>query len=104
MKASLAKKILGCSYTTLHNYVKSGKLKTADNPLSQKQTEYDEISVYQLHKQLFGHEYSSEALQSNRVSIYVNADGSRHEFFPDDVTTQQILAFLQEKQNAMINI
>ena len=34
MKASLAKKILGCSYTTLHNYVKSGKLKTADNPLS----------------------------------------------------------------------
>jgi len=36
---------------------------------------------------MFGHEYSSEASFKNKVLIYVNADGSKHEFFPDDVTT-----------------
>ena len=36
---------------------------------------------------MFGHEYLSEASHRNRVSIFVNADSSKHEFFPDDVTT-----------------
>ena len=54
MKAKYAKELLQCSYTTLHNYVKQGKLRLAENPISSKQQEYDDLSVYDLADKIKG--------------------------------------------------
>lgn len=52
MKAREAKRLLKCSYTTLHNYVKSGRIKVLD--VGKKHTQYDDDSVQQLATSIFG--------------------------------------------------
>ena len=52
MRAREAKRILKCSYTTLHNYVKQGKLKAID--VGKKYAQYDDDSVQQLATSIYG--------------------------------------------------
>ena len=52
MRAKEAKRLLRCSYTTLHNYVKQGRIKTLD--VGNKQLQYDDDSVQQLATSIFG--------------------------------------------------
>ena len=52
MRAREAKRLLKCSYTTLHNYLKQGKIKALN--VGNKVTQYDDDSVQQLATSLFG--------------------------------------------------
>lgn len=52
MRAREAKRILKCSYTTLHNYLKQGKLKSIN--VGNKTVQYDDDSVQQLATSIFG--------------------------------------------------
>lgn len=52
MRARDAIKLLKCSYTTLHNYVKQGKIQTIN--VGNKIRQYDDDSVKQLATSLYG--------------------------------------------------
>ena len=41
MRAKTARELLGCTYTSLHNYVKRGQLKLDESKMT-KQQEYDD--------------------------------------------------------------
>ena len=83
MKAKIAKELLGCTYTTLHNYVKNGKLKLDENALS-KQQEYDDKSVYQLMDKIKG-----QKTFHNKVILFVN--NHIYEFNLDRIIINKIL-------------
>ena len=83
MKAAMAKELLGCTYTTLHNYVKSGKLKLDENAMS-KQQEYDDESVYELMDKMKG-----KKTFHNAVVLFLN--NHRYEFTLDKVIINKIL-------------
>lgn len=84
MKPAQAKKILGCSYTTLHNYVKQGKLKLATNNISNKHQEYDDASVYELSTKMHG-----SRNMNNIVVIYREND--RFEFKLNKMIVDKII-------------
>lgn len=73
MRPAEAKKILQCSYTTLHNYVKTGKLKLIQT--TSKQHNYDDQSVYQLANSLHNN--------TNRLSLFLNGNTIILELTPD---------------------
>lgn len=83
MKAKIARELLDCTYTTLHNYVKSGKLKLEENAMS-KQQEYDDESVYQLMDKMKG-----KKTFHNKVMLFLN--NHRYEFVLDRVIINKIL-------------
>lgn len=83
MKAKMAKELLGCTYTTLHNYVKSGKLKLDENAMS-KQQEYDDESVYALVDKAYG----GKTLH-NEIVLFLN--NKRYQFKLDRVIINKIL-------------
>ena len=71
MKPKDARKLLNCSYTTLHNYVKSGKIKLSNIP--GKQQDYDEESVVNL----YNRRLNTEKI-NNTVHIFLN--NQKYEF------------------------
>ena len=87
MKAAQAKALLDCSYTSLHNYVKRGLLKEAENPTSSKQQEYDDESVYALQDKLSG-----KKTMHNVVVIWMN--NKRYEFKVDKIIINKVLDLL----------
>lgn len=96
MKPAQAKKILGCSYTTLHNYVKQGKLKLAKNNLSDKHQEYDDASVYDLSTKIHG-----SRNMNNMVVIY--RDNERFELKLNKMIIDKIIDVISyelKKENA----
>ena len=83
MKAKMAKELLGCTYTTLHNYVKNGKLKLAENS-SLKQQEYDDRSVYGLMDNING-----KKTFHNRMILFLS--NKRYEFVLDKAILNKVL-------------
>ena len=83
MKAKMAKELLGCTYTTLHNYVKSGKLKLCESPMT-KQQEYDDTSVYALVDKVYG----GKTLH-NEIVLFLN--NKRYQFKLDRIIVNKIL-------------
>lgn len=88
MKSAHVKQLLGCTYTTLHNYVKQGKLKLTSS--SGKQSDYDDESVYALYDALAG-----KRKFNNMIAVFCN--GKKYEFTLDDITIAQTLDFLNNK-------
>ena len=100
MKAAQAKKILNCSYTTLHNYVKQGKLKLVSDSISKKQQEYDDASVYELSTKMHGSQN-----MNNVVVIYRNNE--RLEFKLNKMIVDKIadlIVFELKRENFMDDI
>lgn len=83
MKAKMAKELLGCTYTSLHNYVNRGWLKLDENRLT-KQQEYDDQSVYDLMDKLNG-----KKMLHNKVLLFMN--NKKYEFILDKVIINKIL-------------
>lgn len=70
MKPKEVKKLLNCSYTTLHNYVKEGKLKLLEH--NGKYHEYDKESVMALYDKFHS------KLINNSIQLFI--DNEKHEF------------------------
>ena len=85
MRAREAKRILKCSYTTLHNYVKTGKIKPLDvgNQISQ----YDDDSVHQLATSLFGD-------LEPKFKVTVTKYGNTSTFVLDERIVNKILDYI----------
>lgn len=83
MKPAKAKELLNCSYTTLHNYVKSGKILLAAG-ISGKQQNYDDASVYAL--------CESRQVHENTVSVVYK--GKRYDFRLPDEDIIKILNYI----------
>ena len=83
MKAKIAKELLRCTYTSLHNYVKRGWLNLDKNSKS-KQQEYDDNSVYDLMDKLNG-----KRVMHNKVILFLN--NQKYEFQLDRIITNKIL-------------
>lgn len=77
MKVKDAKRILNCSYTTLHNYVKSGKLKATRNPINNFLI-FDDDSTIQL----------ASKMKTSENSIWISIGGQLLNF--DDVTDSKL--------------
>lgn len=65
MKASEARKILNCSYSSLHNYIQNGKLKVVKE--GNKHPDYINESVYELAEKINGYRKNAET-----ISIYMS--------------------------------
>ena len=72
MKPKEAKKLLNCSYTTLHNYVKSGKIKCVKTDY--KQQIYDDQSVLKLYDEI----NAINIKLNNTIHIFIN--NNKYEF------------------------
>ena len=71
MRAREAKKLLRCSYTTLHNYLKQGKIKALN--VGNKVVQYDDESVQKMATTLFGEtepKFKVTIKKFNNISTY----------------------------------
>ena len=85
MRAREAKRILRCSYTTLHNYVKKGKLKALD--VGNQIAQYDDDSVHQLATSLFGD-------LEPKFKVTVTKYGNTSTFILDEIIVNKILDYI----------
>ena len=94
MRAREAKKLLKCSYTTLHNYVKQGKLKALD--VGNKHTYYDDDSVQQLATSIYGD-------IEPKFKVTVTKFGNISTFVLDERIVNKIIDFIafELKNNAV---
>lgn len=94
MRAREAKRILKCSYTTLHNYLKQGKLKALN--VGNKVVQYDDDSVHQLATSLFGD-------IEPKFKVAVTKHGNTATFVLDERIVNKILDYItfELKNNAI---
>ena len=94
MRAREAKRILRCSYTTLHNYVKQGKLKAVD--VGKKYAQYDDDSVQQLATSIYGD-------VEPKFKVTITKFGNISTFVLDERIVNKILDFItfELKNNAV---
>lgn len=94
MKAKEVKRILKCSYTTLHNYLKQGKLKALD--VGNKNVQYDDDSVQQLATSIFGD-------IEPKFKVTVTKFGNTSTFILDERIVNKILDYItfEIKNNAV---
>lgn len=94
MRAREAKRILKCSYTTLHNYVKQGKLKVID--VEKKYAQYDDDSVQQLATSIYGD-------VEPKFKVAITKFGNTAIFTLDERIVNKILDFItfEIKNNAV---
>ena len=94
MRAREAKRILKCSYTTLHNYVKQGKLKAVD--VGKKYAQYDDDSVQQLATSIYGD-------IEPKFKVTITKFGNTSTFVLDERIVNKILDFItfELKNNAV---
>lgn len=98
MRPKYAKQILGCTYSTLHNYVKRGKLKLAENPTTTKQQEYDDMSVYELAETLKGRKLLKKDKKLMKNAITVNTEDKSYTFLDiADCDLENVLTWLSCK-------
>ena len=94
MRAREAKRILKCSYTTLHNYLKQGKLKALN--VGNKNVQYDDDSVQQLATSIFGD-------VEPKFKVTVTKFGNTSTFILDERIVNRILDYIafEIKNNAV---
>ena len=85
MRAREAKRLLKCSYTTLHNYLKQGKLKALD--VGNKVVQYDDDSVQQLATSLFGD-------IEPKFKVVITKHGNTSTFVLDERIVNKILDYI----------
>ena len=85
MRAREAKRILKCSYTTLYNYLKQGKLKALD--VGNKVVQYDDDSVHKLATSLHGD-------IEPQFTVVVTKNGNKSTFCLDERLVDKILDFI----------
>ena len=95
MKPAQARSLLNCSYTTLRNYEKAGKLKLS--PKSGKTRDYDDLSVYELYDQIIGRKKCQN-------TIIIIRDSKKEEFVLDEDTISQTLDFINMKIKQNLNL
>lgn len=94
MKAREVRKLLGCSYTTLHNYVKTGKLQLVQH--AGKQQEYDEASVMRLYNT------SKKYREHAQNHIHIFTKNKKYVFQLTEMSIKRILDSLQAEIAAEI--
>lgn len=85
MRAREAKKILKCSYTTLHNYLKQGKIKSLD--VGNKTVQYDDDSVHQLATSIYGD-------VEPKFKVEITKYGNKSVFVLDERIVNKILDYI----------
>lgn len=85
MRAREAKKLLRCSYTTLHNYLKQGKLKALN--VGNKVVQYDDDSVQKLATSMFGD-------VEPKFKVTVTKYGNTSTFVLDERIVNKILDYI----------
>lgn len=88
MKPKEVRKLLNCSYTSLNNWIKSGKLKYS--AISGKRHDYDDESVYQLYDEICGRRKLND-----RIDIFLK--NQKYEFVLDREMINDVLDFINEK-------
>lgn len=84
MNAKTAKELLGCTYATLYNYVKSGKLKAEFSGPAKKKYAYDDQSVYTMMDRLHG-----KKTMHNKVVLFLS--NKKYEFQLDKAIVDKVL-------------
>lgn len=88
MKPKEVLKLLNCSYTTLNNYVKKGKLKYSES--SSKRHDYDDSSVYELYDSMCGRKKLN-----NRIDVFIH--NNKYEFNVPENIISDVLEFIVKK-------
>lgn len=91
MQTKYAMQLLGCSSTTVKNYIHSGKLKIR-KVLPNGRYDIDDESVYELAGKM-----AMTGKKKVNYLLTLDSAGNKHEFFVDELMLQQVIAYVEEK-------
>lgn len=91
MQTKFAMQLLGCSSTTVKNYIHSGKLKIL-KVLPNGRYDIDDESVYELAGKM-----STKSKKHVNYLLTLDDAGNMYEFFVDEITLQQVITYVEEK-------